>query len=452
MCDTLAILADKSADGTILFAKNSDREPNEAMEVIYVPPRSWPRQARLRCTYIDIPQVPRTAAMVLCKPFHMWGAEMGVNQHGLAIGNEAVFTKIRIERRNDGLTGMDLLRLALERCHTAEAAVNTITTLLERHGQDACGGYTNRKFFYHNSFLIADRKEVWLLETADRYWAARRITQGAVSISNGLTLGTRCDRLAKGTLELARKKGWWDGTAPFHFAHAFSDWFYTAMSRCRLRQQLTSSAAGKPQLDPPTLWAILRQHNLPDPIFHPARATTASICMHATGPWNPSSTTGSMVVALPPTGPPRIWTTATSYPCLSAFKPFRMGSTALGLEAHWNRPGPQPDDSLWWQAERMARRLAVHYPQWKPQLRAELDALEREAVQFDWDAPPKKQDAHSRQLVDKHFDIIQRWQKRLAENSPRPWQHPLRRLWPAWQNWQLARNAKKAEHTHHNRS
>lgn len=446
MCDTLAILADSSADEAVLFAKNSDREPNEAMEVVYVPARSWSHQARLRCTYIDIPQVAHTAAVVLCKPFHMWGAEMGVNQYGLAIGNEAVFTKIPFKRRNDGLTGMDLLRLALERCCTAESAVNTITTLLERYGQDACGGYTNRNFFYHNSFLIADRKEVWLLETADRHWAASRITQGVVSISNGLTLGIHCDRLAKSTTAFARKKGWWNGTEPFHFARTFSDWFYTRMSRCRLRQRLTRRAADKRPVDLPALWAILRQHNLPDPAFHPARATTASICMHATGPWNPSSTTGSMVVALPPTGPPRIWVTATSYPCLSAFKPFRMGSAVLAHDAHWNRPGAQPDHSLWWQAECMARQLAICYPEWKPRIRAELDAIEREATQFDWTAPPKKQDLHSKQLVDKHFDIIHKWQSMLAKKSSQLWRYPLRHLWPAWQNRQLTRKA-KSEHT-----
>lgn len=50
----------------------------------------------------------------------MFGAEMGANEYGVVIGNEAVFSKddypsMNARGKNNGLLGMDLLRLGLVR-------------------------------------------------------------------------------------------------------------------------------------------------------------------------------------------------------------------------------------------------------------------------------------------------------------------------------------------------
>ncbi len=130
MCDSFVALPRHTASGNLIFGKNSDREPNEAQAIVRIPGGITDSTA-LRCTYIEIPQVERTNEVILSKPFQMWGAEMGVNEHGLVIGNEAVFTKIKFAKSNNGLTGMDMVRLALERCSTAKEALLTITELLE---------------------------------------------------------------------------------------------------------------------------------------------------------------------------------------------------------------------------------------------------------------------------------------------------------------------------------
>lgn len=63
----------------------------------------------LQCTYIEVEQVSRTHAVILSRPSWLWGAEMGANEHGVCIGNEAVWTKEPVGE-GEALLGMDLLR------------------------------------------------------------------------------------------------------------------------------------------------------------------------------------------------------------------------------------------------------------------------------------------------------------------------------------------------------
>ena len=90
MCDTMVAMSDVSRDGRIYFAKNSDRQPNEPHIMIQVPRRKYPAGTKVRCTYIEIEQVEETYAVMLLKPSWIWGCEMGCNEFGLNIGNEAV--------------------------------------------------------------------------------------------------------------------------------------------------------------------------------------------------------------------------------------------------------------------------------------------------------------------------------------------------------------------------
>jgi secernin len=164
MCDTIVAVPPATRDGSVWFGKNSDREPGEAQLVDHLPSANFAAGANLACTYNTIPQARQTNEVLLSRPYWMWGAQMGANSHGVAIGNEAVFTKLPYDKA--GLTGMDLLRLALERASTAAESLDVITSLLTRHGQRGGCGYRNRSFRYHNSFVITDPTEAFVLETA----------------------------------------------------------------------------------------------------------------------------------------------------------------------------------------------------------------------------------------------------------------------------------------------
>ena len=50
-----------------------------------------------------------------------------------------------------------------------------IINLLDKHGQGGNCNESRYSFTYHNSFLIADRSEAWILETAGPHWAAEQI-------------------------------------------------------------------------------------------------------------------------------------------------------------------------------------------------------------------------------------------------------------------------------------
>jgi len=338
MCDTLVtVLPDR-----VLFAKNSDRDPNEAQCLDWQPRRGHPAGAQLRCTWIAIPQVRATHAVLLSRPFWMWGAEIGANEHGVVIGNEAVFT--RQPHAATGLTGMDLLRLGLERGATAEQSVAVITELLETHGQGGGCGHEDRGFTYHNSFLVADPHGAFVLETAGRRWQAERVTR-AWSISNGLTLpGMVGD----------------------------SDLIRTRVSACRIRRARTLAAAERAG-NVGDLMGALRDHgDDAEPRYRLLNGGMAAPCMHAGGVVASSQTTASWVADLRPHSI-RHWVTGTSAPCTALFKPVRV-EDALDL-------GPLPTDradagSLWWRHERLQRRVMRDPVRLRPLFTAERDSLE----------------------------------------------------------------------------
>ena len=124
MCDTIVALPSATKEGVMLFGKNSDRESDEVQNLVIIPRQTYEAKTTVKCTYISIPQVEQTNRVFLSQPFWMFGAEMGSNEHGVVIGNEALMT--RVKPSATGLTGIDMIRLALERSNSAKIALETI--------------------------------------------------------------------------------------------------------------------------------------------------------------------------------------------------------------------------------------------------------------------------------------------------------------------------------------
>jgi dipeptidase len=341
VCDTFV----RVEPDRVLFAKNSDRDPNEAQLLEWQPRRTHASGAQLKCTWIEIPEARETHAVLLSRPFWMWGAEIGANEHGVTIGNEAVFTKQ--PHAETGLTGMDLLRIALERAESAERAVALIGELLETHGQGGGCGHENRSFTYHNSYLVADPRGAFVLETAAKHWRADRVT-GAYAISNGLTFEA--------------------------FAREHEDALRTSVAGAAARRACTLAAAREAR-SLTDCAAALRSHGPgagAAPRYRWHNGGLNAPCVHAGGRLAASQTTASWIAELTPHGVGH-FATATSAPCSALFKPVRVGEP-LAL-------GPAPNDrfdaaALWWRHERLHRAVARDPERLLPLFAAERDALE----------------------------------------------------------------------------
>ncbi len=338
MCDSFCSVA---PDRT-WFAKSSDR-PIDEVQVAEAFVRR-PGGGTVQAQYLAIDD-PGAAAVLGCRPSWLWGFEMGLNEHGVAIGNERVYT-VRDDESlaPDSLIGMDLVRLALERAASADEAVEVIGALLTSHGQggiaDAAAGEG-----YFSSFLVADRRGAWVLETMGSTWAARPTATGAVAISNRLHLA---DDWTRGSADLAAGSSFQDLRSP-DVPTGFAD----------VRAASTTAVAERSGLDARDLAAGSRSHGdhpwgrpggdpidtTVDPVPGPTAdfdGTGVSVCMHIRGF---QATAASLLADLPAgSGEPlRAWV-ALGSPCVSVYVPVFPPPAApggvpavLAEEATWLR-------------------------------------------------------------------------------------------------------------------
>jgi len=417
MCDTLAALPPATADSTVLFAKSADCEVNEANALVRVGrARHVPGEA-VRLTHLVIPQAPETHEVLLTKAFWTWGCEIGVNEHGLCMGEEAVFTT-EMDEDQDGIIGPDLMRLALERARTCQEAIQVMTALLETYGQ---GGSAELKGNSHfdSSFLMADSREAWILETAGRKWAARRIEQLG-SISNALSIRSDWERCS-----LAVEKGSLDWAA----AYGLPEVPPTLGAPERRRASLGGLEQARSRITAASIFALLRQHG---DGYHPASAPVHSgLCMHA-GPqkdrwWQADG----VMVADVKAQDILVWVTGTSANCLSIFKPVFPGNELPDI-------GPLPTEHfdprcLWWKHELLHRRAMADFDRLVPEIRADFDRLEGG---FLAEAPAVRRGTavEKRQFVEHCFrramEETERWIARLRARGDLSFEDPAyRAMW-----------------------
>ena len=361
MCDTFVALPGTTQHHTMLFAKSADCEVNEANAVVRIPARKHVKGEVVRITHLVIPQAEQTYEVLLTKAFWTYGCEIGVNEFGLSMGEEAVFTTEMEKEMRDGIIGPDLMRIGLERARNCREAIEIMTRLLEQYGQ---GGSAELKGNSHfdSSFIMSDPEEAYILETAGRQWAVKKV-ESVASISNMLGIGrdyTACAPSVTGQ----------DWAA----AYGLPEVPPTLGSRERQAVTFTSLQQSLGEITPKKMFEIMRHHGLG---YHPASAGAhRNICVHA-GPqdnrwWQAD---GVMVTDVGAHGV-MAWLTATSGNCVSIFKPVFMGMDLPDI-------GPLPAETfeprtLWWKHELLHRRVMADFDNLVPEIRQDFDHLEDE--------------------------------------------------------------------------
>lgn len=371
-CDTMLVSAACSRYGKNILAKNSDRPSGEPQPLCFYEGREYPDGATVKTTHITIPQVRKTHSVVGSRPYWIWGFEMGYNEKGLIIGNEAEGSRLDPETE-DGILGMDLLRLALERSATAKEAIEIITSLLKEYGQKAIASALTPRI-YENTFNIVDKDECWILETAGREWAAKQV-KTVQGVSNCYSIGQDADMLSENSVKIAREKRFLSPDEPFDFAKAYSGRLVSQPFGVQRFRRLNKLLSQKDIHDFESLSDILRDHfegELIEPRFAPTAGTFMSICMHVRD-WGESETSSSLLARYDDTIG-IIGRYAPAQPCLSAYIPVYM--TGKLPQKMQTADRLFDDSSLWWQMKLLSLLVAVDEEKFADETRSKLKELE----------------------------------------------------------------------------
>lgn len=355
-CDTMVALPEATKNGQTIFAKNSDRPADECQPLVQRARRSYAAGAITHCQFVELPQVSLTYRHIGSRPYWCWGYEHGFNEHQVVIGNEALSSKLAPFSQAK-LIGMEILRLGLERARTAAEAIEVMTGLIGCYGQ---GKFDNDAGVrtYDNGYIVADRYEAYVLETAGHEWAVKQV-ETTVGISNVYSVETDWDQLSPQAEAYAVERGWWAPSAErLNFAEAYTQTSRSEGSGAMRRRRscaVLSLQAG--DIDIQTMIALLSDHGDGQDSTEPFQTTIkprTGICVHSNEDGSGGNTAASLVADLCADGSrlPVYWCGFYS-PCLALFLPiFSEGTLPLILANGGATPG---DDSPWWLFHHLSR-------------------------------------------------------------------------------------------------
>ncbi|MBQ1964158.1 MAG: C69 family dipeptidase, partial [Tidjanibacter sp.] len=242
-CTNLIVTRGASTDGSIMVSYAADS--HQLYGALYHTPagkfkagtmmdvREWDTSRYLG----RIPQVAFTYSTI-----------GNMNEHQLIIGETTFGGRHELEDPKGGIDYGSLIYITLQRCKTAREAIDCIVELANTHGYASSG----------ESFSIADKNEVWIMELIGKgpenkgiVWVARRVPDGFFSaLANQARISSvplndpvNC-LYAPDVISFAREMGYFSGEdKDFSFCNAYAPLDFSAMRGCEAR-----------------VWAFFRQY------------------------------------------------------------------------------------------------------------------------------------------------------------------------------------------------
>lgn len=381
MCDTFYL----PTPAVRFLGKNSDRNAAEAQVLRIIPRRAPADSVRIDNRSLDVRDAGH--ALAISCPTWMAGAEMGVNGSGVAIGNEAVFS--RFKPAANGILGMEFLRAALMSASTAEEALACLIDMTERYDQGGNGAYKGT-LVYNNTYLIAGPDGAFVLETAGKRWAWKH-ADGPTAISNSYALTDdykRVDAATRKAIAVVNERMACLDEADAGRISEKGSWkdyvqerFYSRFSAGDTRRRAVSALLG-PAAEAGSraaAMAVLRAHAVSDPQLPGKRR---NVCSHD-GDIMGNPTTASMLVEYPaattsPEGKAVLWFTGASYTCSNLYKPVLLsGGTFTPLWTAYDYADGAAGGDAYWLARRQMTRHVRRNPAVAEARSAELVAAQQ---------------------------------------------------------------------------
>ena len=163
-----------------------------------------------------------------------------INEHQVAITETTFGGRPELEDPKGGIDYVSLMRLGLQRARTAREAIEVMTALVAEHGYASEG----------ESFSIADKNEVWIMEMIGKgpdrkgaVWVAVRIPDDCIAAHANQSRIHRFDRkdkknvlFSKDVISFAREKGYFNGSdEEFSFSAAYAPADFGSQRYCDAR-------------------------------------------------------------------------------------------------------------------------------------------------------------------------------------------------------------------------